>query len=90
MNIFLIGYRCSGKTSVGRPLALESGCTFIDMDDEIVKKAVALYKPRLREKPVGISFTEAYDLDTLQPNAKWQEVYDRVKNEVRDWGLPLA
>jgi methylamine--corrinoid protein Co-methyltransferase len=58
--------------------------------DEIVKKAITLYEPRLREKPMGVPFTEAYGLDTLQPNERWQEVYDRVKNEVRDWGLPLT
>ena len=57
--------------------------------DEIVKKAVALYEPKLGEKPVGLPFTEAYDLETLQPNDKWQVVYDRVKNEVCEWGLPL-
>lgn len=38
-NIVLIGMPGSGKTYVGRKLAEETGKTFIDMDDEIVKKA---------------------------------------------------
>lgn len=38
MNIFLIGYRCSGKTAVGKSLALKTGRLFIDSDDEIVKE----------------------------------------------------
>lgn len=37
MNIFLIGYRCSGKTSVGKLLAAILGWSFIDTDEELVK-----------------------------------------------------
>jgi len=36
MNIFLIGYRCSGKTTVGKWLADRMRWTFIDMDSELV------------------------------------------------------
>ena len=32
MNIVLIGYRCSGKTAVGRILAHELGMDFVDTD----------------------------------------------------------
>ena len=32
MNIILIGYRCSGKTSVGKLLAGELGREFVDLD----------------------------------------------------------
>ncbi|MBW2593023.1 MAG: shikimate kinase, partial [Deltaproteobacteria bacterium] len=32
MNIFLIGFRCSGKTSVGRELAPRMKKTFVDSD----------------------------------------------------------
>jgi shikimate kinase len=35
MNIYLIGYRCTGKTSVGRLLAAEKGLRFEDMDARI-------------------------------------------------------
>ena len=38
MNIFLTGYRCSGKTSVGKALAMKLGWVFIDADEELVKK----------------------------------------------------
>ncbi|MGW8188647.1 MAG: shikimate kinase, partial [Desulfobacterales bacterium] len=31
-NLFLIGYRCSGKTSTGRTLAAKLGWTFVDSD----------------------------------------------------------
>jgi len=39
MNIFLIGYRCTGKTTVGRALAQRLGMEFIDADDYLVEKA---------------------------------------------------
>ena len=38
MNIFLIGYRCSGKTSVGKSLAKKLGISFFDTDSELVRK----------------------------------------------------
>ena len=38
MNIFLIGYRCSGKTSVGKSLAQHLGFSFIDIDEELVSR----------------------------------------------------
>ena len=37
-NIFLIGYRCTGKTSVGRRLAGEIGWPFVDTDALIVEQ----------------------------------------------------
>ena len=38
MNIFLIGYRCTGKTSVGRSLAKRLERLFFDTDLELVKE----------------------------------------------------
>ncbi len=35
MNLYLIGYRCTGKTSVGKLLAAELGYAFEDMDTRI-------------------------------------------------------
>ena len=31
-SIILVGYMCVGKTTVGRTLAKELGCTFYDLD----------------------------------------------------------
>lgn len=39
MNLILIGYRGSGKTTVGELLARRLGWHFIDLDDMIVRKA---------------------------------------------------
>jgi shikimate kinase len=38
-SIFLVGFRCSGKTTIGRLLAQRLGWRFLDMDEEIVEKA---------------------------------------------------
>jgi len=37
MNIFLIGIRCTGKTTVGRILARSMSLRFVDTDDGIVR-----------------------------------------------------
>ena len=37
MNIYLVGYRCTGKTTVGRWLAGHLGWMFVDSDEEIVR-----------------------------------------------------
>jgi methylamine--corrinoid protein Co-methyltransferase len=58
--------------------------------DEIVRRAVAKYEPLLDQKPSGVAFAEAYDPVTLRPNAGWQAIYERVKEEVAGWGLPLS
>lgn len=38
-NIFLIGYRCTGKTSAGKLLAAELGWTFVDADQVIADQS---------------------------------------------------
>jgi shikimate kinase len=39
MNIILIGYRCSGKTSVGKIISERTGMSFYDTDELIEKSA---------------------------------------------------
>ena len=39
MNIVLIGMRGSGKTTVGKILALKLGRDFVEMDELIVQRA---------------------------------------------------
>ena len=39
MNIYLIGYRCCGKTSVGKALSKLLGRPFLDTDAAVVQKA---------------------------------------------------
>ena len=39
MNLYLIGYRCTGKSSVGRILSDTLGWVFVDIDNELVAEA---------------------------------------------------
>jgi len=39
MNLFLIGYRCTGKTTVGQALAERLNWTFVDTDEVVVETA---------------------------------------------------
>jgi len=38
VNLFLIGYRCTGKTQVGKSLAERLGRPFLDTDAEVVRE----------------------------------------------------
>jgi shikimate kinase len=38
MRLFIIGYKSSGKTTLGKKLASKLGLKFIDLDDEIEKR----------------------------------------------------
>ena len=38
MNLFLIGYRCTGKTTVGKSLAEKLNRSFIDTDSLVVTR----------------------------------------------------
>jgi shikimate kinase len=50
LNIVLIGYRCSGKTVVGKFLAEKLGRTFIDTDEAIEKDMGASIASLITEK----------------------------------------
>lgn len=39
MNVVLIGFRCTGKTAVGRLLAERLGMEFVDSDDRVAEQA---------------------------------------------------
>jgi methylamine--corrinoid protein Co-methyltransferase len=56
--------------------------------NEIVKEFIPRYEGRLQQPDKGKSFTECFDLKTLKPTKEWQEIYDRVWNELEDLELP--
>ena len=58
--------------------------------DEIVKQLIEKYEQGLDQKPAGKPFEEVYDLETITPTAEWQGIYDEVKVELQQMGLPLV
>ena len=38
MNLFLIGYRCSGKTTIGKSIAMTIEWSFVDSDIRVIKE----------------------------------------------------
>lgn len=57
--------------------------------NEIAKALIPKYEDKLMSPPKGKKFTECFDLKTLKPTREWQEIYDRVKHEIADLGIPI-
>ncbi len=57
--------------------------------NKIVKQLTEKYEKGLSEKPAGKPFEEVYDLETITPTAEWQGLYDEVKLELQQMGLPI-
>lgn len=56
----------------------------------MVQYLVDKYKDDQKNIKAGKPFTEAYDLDTLQPTDEWQKIYDEVCDELEtEFGLSL-
>lgn len=68
MNLILVGYRCSGKTSVGMIIAKRTGMAFYDTDEMIMKKA-------------GQSIEEIVEKDGW---ARFREIEKAVISDVSD------
>ncbi len=57
--------------------------------NDLVRQLVSRYEPDLASKPIGKPFEEVYDLDTVEPKAEWLEIYNRVKDQIRQMGLKV-
>jgi methylamine--corrinoid protein Co-methyltransferase len=57
--------------------------------NEIANRLLPLYEDQLGQPPKGKSFSECYDVETLQPSEEWLKIYEEVKNEVIKAGIPL-
>jgi len=50
----------------------------------IVQKLVEKYKAGQTPQQIGKPFYEVYDLETLEPTAEWQKLYDQACQEFKD------
>jgi methylamine--corrinoid protein Co-methyltransferase len=57
--------------------------------NDIANRLLPLYERQLGQPPKGVSFPECYDVVALKPSDEWQRIYDEVKDEAIQAGIPL-
>jgi methylamine--corrinoid protein Co-methyltransferase len=57
--------------------------------DEIVKKVLAKYEDRLLDPPKGTRFQDSHDFDSITPCQEYVDLFGRIKDELRSYGLNL-
>ncbi len=58
--------------------------------NEIVKVLIPKYEADLYNPHIGKSFKDCYDLAALEPTSEWFDIYQRIKKELIEMGVPLA
>ena len=58
-----------------------------DTANEIVKKLLSTYESKIPEAPVGKRFQECFNIDTLEPTNEYVELYEKMKDEMTQYGL---
>lgn len=57
--------------------------------NDIAKALLPKYEDSIKDPHIGKIVHELYDLKAFQPKPEWQSIYDEVRQEVIDLGLPL-
>jgi methylamine--corrinoid protein Co-methyltransferase len=57
--------------------------------NEIAKEILPRYEEKIKEPDLGKPVQEVYDLKTLKPTKKWEEIYIKVRQEAIQLGIPL-
>ena len=57
--------------------------------NEITLKCLEKYEPTLGKPPKGKRLQDLYDLERLKPKEEWLEIFEVVKSELKDWGVPF-
>ncbi len=60
-----------------------------EQGNEIAQKFIPRYEAVLAAPPDGGRFQDLYDLTTLEPIPEWEAMYDGVKAEAIEAGIPL-
>ena len=82
---------CTGlEARFNGEVALAAAGMSREQAEPIVQLALSNYMHRLEPKPIGLSFEKLYDLDTIQPTTEWINIYEKVKDQVALWCLPLT
>ena len=60
--------------------------------NEMCLKALDKYQSQIEARTIhkkGGDFREVYDVKTVTPKKEFLEIYEKVKAELREWGLPM-
>jgi methylamine--corrinoid protein Co-methyltransferase len=55
--------------------------------NDLVTKIVSKYEENLKNPPLGLTFQECYDLNTVKPSEEHVNIFTRVKKDLEDLGL---
>lgn len=58
--------------------------------NEIANTILPKFEDSIKDPHIGKIVHEVYDLEAFKPKPEWQQVYDEVKQEAIDLGLPLT
>jgi methylamine--corrinoid protein Co-methyltransferase len=61
----------------------------LDKVNEIAKTLLPKYEDSIRDPNIGQIVHDVYDLEEFKPKPEWQEIYDQVRQEAIDLGVPL-
>ncbi len=78
MNLFLIGYRCSGKTTIGKSVAEAIDWSFVDADNMLVEK----YGKHIKD----IVDTEGWEAFRHQERSMLQQICTKKRQVVATGG----
>lgn len=57
--------------------------------EPLIEYLLNQYEDKLKDAPAGETFEKLYDQDKLEPIPSYQKLYDEVKQELRERGLPF-
>lgn len=57
--------------------------------NEIVLRCLEKYEPTLGTPPRGKRMQELYDFEQFKPKDEWLALFEEVRAELRQWGVPL-
>ena len=72
------------RATVCRPSAVQA--------NDLVNKILPKYQPLIDNRTLhtkGGDFRTVYDLETVQPKPEYLAIYNKVKAELREMGLPI-
>ncbi|MCP4456490.1 MAG: monomethylamine:corrinoid methyltransferase, partial [Cytophagales bacterium] len=61
-----------------------------DDANEIVKELLSKYESKIPDAPVGKRFQELFDMETLEPGNEYRELYHKMRDEMKTYGLKFV